>query len=131
MSGVRAEVLAARFPRLFHMAEAGSWPSIQRHGLLSTSALIDLFEVKGARREALEARHRPESVTLTHPRYGTALVPAAQCPGLLLARPQNQYAQDQQLVKPIRNKKTQKITVGMWRDPRRSNSCWIRGSIPR
>lgn len=74
MSGVSAEVLAARFPRLFHMAEAGSWPSIQRHGLLSTSALLDLFEVKGARREALEARHRPESITLTHPTHGVAVV---------------------------------------------------------
>ena len=74
MSGVRAEILTQRFPQLFHMAEAGSWPSIQRHGLLSTSALLELFEVKGSKREALEARHRPESVTLTHPRYGVAVV---------------------------------------------------------
>jgi uncharacterized protein DUF7002 len=34
-------------PRLFHMAEPGSWAGIQRHGLLSTSALLDLFEVDG------------------------------------------------------------------------------------
>jgi hypothetical protein len=27
---------------LYHMAERGSWGSIQRHGLLSTSALLDL-----------------------------------------------------------------------------------------
>jgi hypothetical protein len=56
------------------MAEAGSWPSIQRHGLLSTSALLELFEVRGGRRVALEAGHRPESVMLHHPRYGTAVV---------------------------------------------------------
>lgn len=74
MSGIRADDFSERFPLLFHMAEAGSWPSIQRHGLLSTSALLELFEVRGARRVALEARHRPESVTLHHPRHGTAVV---------------------------------------------------------
>jgi hypothetical protein len=74
VTGIRAEAFAERFPRLFHMAEAGSWPSIQRHGLLSTSALLDLFEVRGEQRKALEARHRPQSVTLRHPRHGTAVV---------------------------------------------------------
>lgn len=74
MSGIGAEAFAERFPCLFHMAEAGSWPSIQRHGLLSTSALLDLFEVRGERRVALEARHRPESVMLQHPRHGVAVV---------------------------------------------------------
>ena len=29
--------LIATYPRLFHMAEDGSWLSIERHGLLSTS----------------------------------------------------------------------------------------------
>jgi hypothetical protein len=56
------------------MAEAGRWPSIARHGLLSTSALLDLFEVHGARRGELEAQHRPESVTLRHPRHGLTVV---------------------------------------------------------
>ncbi|WP_257461544.1 DUF7002 family protein [Archangium lipolyticum] len=74
MTGVSAQEFARRFPRLFHMAEAGSWPSIQRHGLLSTSALLDLFEVGGPEREALEARHRPESITLHHPVHGSAIV---------------------------------------------------------
>jgi hypothetical protein len=74
VSGIGAEAFAERFPCLFHMAEAGSWPSIQRHGLLSTSALLDLFEVRGEQRVALEARHRPESVTLHHPQHGMAVV---------------------------------------------------------
>jgi hypothetical protein len=74
VTGVRADVIVQGFPQLFHMAEPGSWPSIQRHGLLSTSALLDLFEVTGARREALEARHRPESIRLQHPRHGVAVV---------------------------------------------------------
>src|SRR6185436_11524880 len=64
----------SRFPRLYHMAEAGSWPSIERHGLLSTTALLDLFEIKGAEREALELQHRPESVEIRHPRHGVAII---------------------------------------------------------
>lgn len=72
--GVCPEVLTKRFPRLYHMAEVGSWPGIQRHGLLSTSALLDLFEVKGAKREALEAQHRPECATITHPLHGSAVI---------------------------------------------------------
>lgn len=71
---VTPEILAARFPRLYHMAQAGSWPGIQRHGLLSTCALLDLFEVQGEAREALVARHRPESVLIRHPIHGEAVI---------------------------------------------------------
>lgn len=56
------------------MAAFGSWPSIQRHGLLSTSALLDLFEVEADRRDAIESRKRPESVVITHPQHGTATI---------------------------------------------------------
>ncbi|HEV2742180.1 MAG TPA: hypothetical protein VGV91_03395 [Rubrobacter sp.] len=45
-----ARQLAARHPVLYHMAEDGSRESIQRLGLLSTSALLDRFEVGGALR---------------------------------------------------------------------------------
>lgn len=72
MSPVSPAELAARHPRLFHMAEAGSWPSIRERGLLSTSALLDLFEVPDEQRPALEARRRPESVQLRHPVHGEA-----------------------------------------------------------
>lgn len=72
--GVTPAALAADFPRLYHMAEAGSWPSIVRHGLLSTSALLDLFGVRGAERAALELAHRPRSVVITHPEHGSAVV---------------------------------------------------------
>lgn len=51
-------------PRLWHMAEAGSWPSIRDHGLLSTSALLDRFGWEGEARDAVEARRRPEKVRL-------------------------------------------------------------------
>lgn len=73
-SVLTADYIADRWPRLFHMAEAGSWPAIQRHGLLSTSALLDLFEVTGSVRDHLEAARRPESVPIEHPAYGTAWI---------------------------------------------------------
>lgn len=66
--------LAERWPRLYHMAEAGSWASIQRHGLLSTTALLDLFEISGPNREPIESARRPESVEITHPEHGTAWI---------------------------------------------------------
>ena len=57
----------ARYPRLYHMAECGSWPSIKRHGLLSTSALLDLFEVSDAERFSIESTWRSREVTVEHP----------------------------------------------------------------
>lgn len=66
--------LVRHYPRLYHMAEDDSWPSIRAYGLLSTSALLDLFEVRGRARTAIESAHRPENVTIEHPLYGTAVV---------------------------------------------------------
>ena len=54
------ERLASRYPVLFHMAESGSWESIRECGLLSTSALLDLFEVEGGERITIESTRRPE-----------------------------------------------------------------------
>lgn len=67
-------ILAQRYPRLYHMAEEGSWASIQQHGLLSTTALLDLLEVPEEQRYALEAQRRPESVPIHHPVHGTAWI---------------------------------------------------------
>ncbi len=69
-----ADYIATRWPRLYHMAEAGSWPSIQQFGLRSTTALLDLFEVEGSEREAIEAARRPESVQIHHAVHGAAWI---------------------------------------------------------
>ena len=61
---------ARRRPRLYHMAQAGSRPSIQRHGLLSTTAL----GVIGNRRAAIEAARRSEPVLLTDGAGGEAWI---------------------------------------------------------
>jgi hypothetical protein len=61
---VREAKLVEAFPRLWHMAQDGSWPAIRAHGLLSTQALLDLYGVEGARRAELLSRRRPQSVPL-------------------------------------------------------------------
>jgi len=59
-----------QYPLLYHMAQAGTWDSIQKIGLLSTTALLDLFEVNGELRTRIESQHRPECVQISHPRHG-------------------------------------------------------------
>jgi hypothetical protein len=79
---MEVERLVGRYPTLYHMAEDESWESIRRHGLLSTSALLDRFEVEGGERFeveggerfAIESTRRPEIVRVDHPEHGTALV---------------------------------------------------------
>lgn len=66
--------LCQRYPRVYHMAAAGSWPSIQRHGLLSTTALLDLFEVSGERRLLLETRRRDAIESIRHVVHGEAVI---------------------------------------------------------
>jgi hypothetical protein len=69
-----ADYLAERWPRLFHLTEAGAWSSIRDGGLLSTSALLDRFEITGARRAAIESARRPDAVHIEHPRHGEAWI---------------------------------------------------------
>jgi hypothetical protein len=69
-----AQKLWEKYPLMYHMAEFGSWPSIQKHGLLSTSALFDLFEWPRKERFAIETSRRSKSVTLKHPVHGTAVI---------------------------------------------------------
>jgi hypothetical protein len=58
------EELLSDCPTLYHMAEDGSWPSIRERGLLSTSALLDLYGLSGTTRVQIEARRRNTGVTL-------------------------------------------------------------------
>ena len=72
--GVAPERIAEIHPRLFHMAHISSWPSIAAHGLLSTNALLELFEVSDAERERLGHRHRPQCETVQHRTLGNAVI---------------------------------------------------------
>ncbi len=64
MTDAELEELVADCPTLYHMAERGSWPAIRQYGLLSTSALMDLYHVGDPDREHIERRHRPASVPI-------------------------------------------------------------------
>ena len=72
------------------MAELGSWPSIRKRGLLSTTALLDLFNVRGAERLRLESEWRPRSVKINHAIHGSVVIrdqgpmPADELRGLLI-----------------------------------------------
>jgi hypothetical protein len=68
--GITAERLAELYPCVYHMAEDGTWESIRDRGLLSTTALLDLYDIGGEQRFSIESRHRPESLAVTHPVYG-------------------------------------------------------------
>lgn len=71
---ISPEQFAVHYPRLYHMAEAGAWPSIEKHGLLSTLALLDFYQVNGEKRCTILSHHRPKSVKITHPQHGAAVI---------------------------------------------------------
>lgn len=54
----------ATYPRLYHMAEVGTWPSIKQRGLLSTSAVLDKLGTHGSARAQYETEHRPQKMTV-------------------------------------------------------------------
>lgn len=74
VNGITIDELSGRFPLLYHMAQLGSWLSVERRGLLSTTALLDLFEKWGDERFRIESCHRPESIPICHPVYGRAVI---------------------------------------------------------
>jgi hypothetical protein len=72
--GTTVEQVVELYPQIYHMAEHGSWTGIEKNGLLSTTALLDLFEYRGKERFAIESEHRAKSVPLEHPLHGRAVI---------------------------------------------------------
>ena len=68
------EELATRHPHLYHVTEPGAWKSIKQNGLLSTTRLLDLFEVDKEKRIVIETKRRPSSIVIEHSRYGRAII---------------------------------------------------------
>jgi len=66
--------LCSKYPKLYHIAEKRNWDSIRKHGLLSTTALLDLFEYKGRDRFEIESQLRLRECCITHPTYGVAFI---------------------------------------------------------
>lgn len=61
-------------PQLFHVTEAGAWQFVMKHGLLSTSALLDLYRVDAQTRAQIESQPRRADVVLDDPALGRAVV---------------------------------------------------------
>lgn len=61
-------------PTLFHMAEDGTWPAIKSRGLLSTQALVDLYDPEPQARASVLGVVRKDSVVLDHPDLGPAVI---------------------------------------------------------
>ncbi|MDI1328019.1 MAG: hypothetical protein PSV23_14605 [Brevundimonas sp.] len=68
------EDLAALHPKLYHVAASDALEGVRRHGLLSTSRLLDLFGTPPEQRGAIERRRRPTSIALQHPAHGRAVI---------------------------------------------------------
>lgn len=66
--------LIARSPRLFHMAEAGSWPIIQRYGLMTTEHLVRTARLPRSDEAALLEQRRSASTRIAHPIYGEVVI---------------------------------------------------------
>lgn len=74
MTFMDVEELIARHPRVFHTMSATAWPSVQRHGLLSTQQLIDLFNLDAAERDRLLNAPRKRSTVLRAPGLPPAVI---------------------------------------------------------
>jgi hypothetical protein len=74
LGGLTTDILVEWWPQLFHLTEHDAWETIRRDGLLSTTALLDRFQITGPRRDAIEAARRFESVRITHPAHGDAWI---------------------------------------------------------
>jgi hypothetical protein len=69
----------------YHIVEPSNWPSIQRHGLLSTERLVARSVPDAAEREAILNRYRPASLVLSggaHIRDQTPIPPNLLAPAL-------------------------------------------------
>lgn len=66
--------LVQRHPRLYHMAQAGSWGAIRDQGLLTTAQLVRTSSLPEDEAAALLVRRRSASVTIDHPRFGAVVI---------------------------------------------------------
>lgn len=76
---MRARDLIEYYPCLYHVTATENWDLIRQRGILSASALMELFEVDGDRRERLTRQRRSESEVLEHAEHGRAIVRDNKC----------------------------------------------------
>ncbi len=71
---MRVEELIKEYPNLYHMAEDGIWPNIDKYGLLSTSALLTMYGYEGSKRRAIESECRRDKVTISCNGYDDVVI---------------------------------------------------------
>src|ERR1700739_1038563 len=59
---MNVEKLIELYPQIYHMAERGTWNSIRQHGLMSTTAVLDHFELGDRERIRFESAHRGQKM---------------------------------------------------------------------
>ena len=62
------------YPFLFHVSRAQSVEQVMRYGLLSTTGLLDLCEVRDPERSLIETQPRPKAVPIEHPLHGKFVI---------------------------------------------------------
>ena len=67
-------MIVGTYPRLYHLTHIDNWRLIQRLGLLSTTALLDLFDIEGVARRVLESSNRREMTPIRHEAHGVAIL---------------------------------------------------------
>lgn len=67
---ISIDQLVALYPSAYHMAEVGSFDSIENYGLLSTTAILDVLKFREEDRTAIERHPRRESVVLDNEQGG-------------------------------------------------------------
>ena len=71
---ISRDEFADAYPILFHISLAQDVEQVMRHGLLSTSALLDRCEVNGEQRFNIESCQRPRSMPISHSVHGEFLI---------------------------------------------------------
>lgn len=71
---MQRDELVSKYPVIYHMAEESTWPSIQERGLLSTQALVDLYDPEPVIRTAILGAVRRSSLLLEDPTLGRTVI---------------------------------------------------------
>jgi len=68
------EELIERYPRLYHLSEAGAWPSIAAHGLLPAAEIVSTSTLGAAEQAKVLGRPRPSMLLIDHPLLGAVTI---------------------------------------------------------
>lgn len=66
------DAFLAKYQQLWHVTDGGAWPTLQRHGLLSTARLVELFGLPDA--DTVLSTKREEPIVLEDPEIGRAVL---------------------------------------------------------